>query len=63
MQIEQCPLCGVKMLKIYTIGDEKKYKIDFSIKNATETVRCRNCNKKIAYSVVRLDKGVQNGDE
>lgn len=61
MQILDCPLCKQKMVKIYTIGNEERAEVDFSIKNANETTICRNCGKKIAYSVTKKVKGEQNG--
>ena len=41
------------MVKIYTKGDVF---VDFSLKNANETVKCRNCGAKIFYSVRKKDK-------
>lgn len=61
MQIKECPKCKLKMLKIYTIGGEDKTTIDFSLINATETVICKNCGKKVSYSVKKNEKGEQNG--
>lgn len=55
MQILECPKCKQKMLKIYTKGDVV---VDFSIKNANETAKCRNCGAKILYSI---KKGANNG--
>lgn len=55
MQILECPKCKQKMLKIYTKGNAI---VDFSIENATETAKCRNCGAKISYSVT---KGESNG--
>ena len=50
------------MVKIYTIGDENKAIVDFSLKKATQTVKCRNCGAKISYSVIKKeDEGEQNG--
>ena len=49
------------MVKVYTIGDESKSTVDFSLKNATETVKCRNCGARIAYSVNKNTKGEQDG--
>ena len=51
MQILECPYCHTKMLKIYTIGDSKKNIVDFSLENATQTAKCRNCGKEIKFSV------------
>ena len=48
MQILECTKCKQKMLKIYTKGDVI---VDFSIENAVETVKCRNCGAKILYSI------------
>lgn len=61
MQIQRCPKCKQKMLKIYTIGGEERSTIDFSLENATETAICKNCGKKISYSVRKKEKGEQNG--
>lgn len=62
MQILECPKCKQKMVKIYTIGDENKAIVDFSLKKATQTVKCRNCGAKISYSVIKKeDEGEQNG--
>lgn len=41
------------MLKIYTRG---KTVVSFSLNEANETAKCRNCGKKIAYSVKKLEK-------
>lgn len=46
------------MVKIYTKGDVI---VDFSIKNAVETAKCRNCGAKILYSVKA--KGENNGGD
>lgn len=61
MQILECPKCKQNMIKIYTIGDKTKTIVDFSIKKANETVKCRNCGQKIAYSVEKITKGEQDG--
>lgn len=61
MQILECPKCQQSMIKIYTIGDKSKAIVDFSLKNANETTICRNCGKKISYSVRKTDEGEQNG--
>ena len=61
MQILQCPKCKQPMIKIYTIGDKDKTIVDFSLKRANETAKCRNCGQKIAYSVAKKEKGEQNG--
>ena len=61
MQILECPKCQQNMVKIYTIGDKEKTIVDFSLENANETTICRNCGKKISYSVRKNDKGEQNG--
>lgn len=61
MQILECPKCRQNMIKIYTIGDKHKAIVDFSLKNANETTICRNCGKKISYSVTKNDKGEQYG--
>lgn len=53
MQILECPKCKQKMIKIYTRGDTV---VSFSLKDATETAKCRNCGQKIAYSVKKMDK-------
>ena len=58
MQILECPKCKQKMVKIYTRGHSV---VSFLIKDATETVKCRNCGKKIAYSVKKVDMEVDNG--
>jgi hypothetical protein len=42
------------MLKIYTKGETV---VSFLLQDANETVKCRNCGKKIAYSVEKLSKG------
>ena len=39
------------MLKIYTRG---KTVVSFSLQEANETAKCRNCGQKIAYSVIKL---------
>ena len=49
------------MIKVYTIGDKTKTIVDFSIKNATETVRCRNCGKRVGYSVKKITEGEKDG--
>lgn len=51
MQILECPKCKQKMLKIYTRG---KTVVSFSLLDANETARCRNCGQKIAYSVTKF---------
>lgn len=61
MQILTCPKCQQNMVKIYTIGDKSKAIVDFSLENANETTICRNCGKKISYSVRKTLKGEQNG--
>ena len=61
MQILECPKCKQKMVKIYTIGDESKAIVDFSLKSATQTVKCRNCGAKISYSVTKKGEGEQDG--
>lgn len=61
MQILECPYCKKTMLKIYTLGDSSKIEVDFSIGNALETAKCRNCGKEIRYSLKRVNKGVGNG--
>ena len=53
MQILECPKCKQKMVKIYTI---KNSVVDFSLHNATETAKCRNCGAKILYSVRAKEK-------
>ena len=45
------------MVKIYTLGDSSKIMVDFSLSNATETAKCRNCGKEIKYSLKKVDKG------
>ena len=54
VQILECPKCKQKMLKIYTKGEAV---VSFLLKDANETARCRNCGKKISYSVSKIDKG------
>ena len=49
------------MIKVYTIGDKERAIVDFSLKNANETTKCRNCGAKISYSVKKIGKGEQNG--
>lgn len=44
------------MVKIYTRG---KTVVSFSLGDANETAKCRNCGQKIAYSVKKIDKGVE----
>ena len=61
MQILECPYCKQAMVKIYTIGDSNKMKVDFSLSKATETAKCRNCGKEIKYSVRKVNKGEENG--
>jgi Zn finger protein HypA/HybF involved in hydrogenase expression len=61
MQILECPYCKKTMLKIYTLGDSSKIEVDFSISNALETAKCRNCNKEVKYSLKRVKKGEKNG--
>lgn len=56
MQILECPKCKQKMLKIYTRG---KAVVSFSLKEANETAKCRNCGQKIAYSVKKVVKEVE----
>ena len=56
MQILECPKCKQKMVKIYTRG---KTVVSFSLSDANETAKCRNCGQKIAYSVKKIDKGVE----
>ena len=57
MQILECPYCKKAMVKIYTLGDSSKIMVDFSLSNATETAKCRNCGKEIKYSLKKVDKG------
>lgn len=56
MQILECPKCKQKMLKIYTRG---KTVVSFSLEEANETAKCRNCGQKIAYSVRKIYKEVE----
>lgn len=56
MQILECPRCKQKMLKIYTRGDAV---VSFSLSEANETAKCRNCGQKIAYSVKKVVKEVK----
>lgn len=58
MQILECPKCKQKMVKIYTRGHSV---VSFLLKDATETAKCRNCGKKIAYSVRKVYKEVNDG--
>ena len=44
------------MLKIYTRG---KTVVSFSLIDANETAKCRNCGQKIAYSVQKIDEEVK----
>lgn len=44
------------MVKIYTRG---KTVVSFSLSDANETAKCRNCGQKIAYSVNKIDKEVE----
>lgn len=46
------------MVKIYTRGHSV---VSFLLKDATETAKCRNCGKKIAYSVRKIYKEVNYG--
>lgn len=61
MQILECPFCHEKMIKLHTIGGSYRNIVDLSLENATETVKCRNCGKKVKYSVRKIEKGEQNG--
>lgn len=56
VQILECPKCKQKMVKIYTRG---KTVVSFSLDEANETAKCRNCGQKIAYSVKKIDKEVE----
>lgn len=53
VQILECPKCKQKMLKIYTKGETV---VSFSLEEANETAKCRNCGRKIAYSVEKIKK-------
>ena len=53
VQILECPKCKQKMLKIYTRGEAV---VSFSLQEANETAKCRNCGQKIAYSVKKKEK-------
>lgn len=44
------------MLKIYTRGNSV---VSFSLEEANETAKCRNCGQKIAYSVKKIEKEVK----
>lgn len=52
VQILECPKCKQKMLKIYTRGEAV---VSFSLSEANETAKCRNCGQKIAYSVKKIN--------
>ena len=52
VQILECPKCKQKMLKIYTRG---KTDVSFSLREANETAKCRNCGQKIAYSIKKFE--------
>lgn len=56
VQILECPKCKQKMLKIYTRGNSV---VSFSLEEANETAKCRNCGQKIAYSVKKIEKEVK----
>lgn len=61
MQIIKCPKCGELMLKINTIGDSTRNLVDLSLENATQFTKCRNCGKKVKFSVKKVIKGEEYG--
>ena len=51
MKKEKCPKCG-KLIKFYIKRD---CAINFSLKEAMQTIICRNCKREIAYSVEKIN--------